>query len=382
MKKRAIEKQEPAREPVPLFASLMAPGASAAAAAVLESGWTGQGEVVKSFETKLQALYGLPNAPITVCSGTAALDLAYHLAEVDGGRVIVAAMTCAATVTPLVHRGCTILYADVHAHDGTIDVESVKRLINEHKGVSAIVAVDYGGRLCDYRALRAFGVPVIQDAAHNHAPVDVNNCGDYVCWSFQSIKTLTTVDGGALWCDNRAQLERGRVLRWFGLDRETNKGERGLQRIHEAGYKYHMHDVAAAIGCVNAEMVPDWISQMRGVAMDYRLHLRQLSVGLPAQENSTHWLFPLVFNSEREKELARRMLTKGKIGCGDVHMPVYRHPGLITGAQTSDAIEATCPGAREFAATQLCVPCGPWVTVRTVEYVAAAVRVATRLEGA
>lgn len=363
--------------PVPLFKSLMAPGASQAAAAVLESGWTGQGPVVDAFEAKLMALYGLPNAPITVYSGTAALDLAYHLAEVDGRKVIVAAMTCAATVTPLMHRGCTILYADVHAYSGNIDVDSVRRLLDEHKGVSAIVAVDYGGRLCNYRELRSFGIPVIQDAAHNHAPVDVNNCGDYVCWSFQSIKTLTTVDGGALWCDNRAQLERGRVLRWFGLDRQTTKGERGLQRIHEAGYKYHMNDVAAAIGCVNVSMVPDWLSKMRVVADCYHTLLKNETVDLPMNGRTTHWLFPIRFRSTWHKERAQRALTAQQIGCGEVHMPLYRHPGLVTGPGV-----AQCPGADEFARNQLCVPCGPWVTLNDVGRVAQAVCMATRQEEA
>src|SRR5439155_15332209 len=93
--------------------------------------------------------------------------------------------------------------------------------------------------------------------------------GDYVCWSFQAIKHLTTGDGGAL-LPPAEQLERGRLLRWYGLDRRSTESFRCCQNIREAGYKYHMNDIAASIGLENLPHAERLVSIHRSNAAWYQ----------------------------------------------------------------------------------------------------------------
>src|SRR5437773_29999 len=78
---------------------------------------------------------------------------------------------------------------------------SVRRLLEEHKRVKAIVAVDYGGTLPDLASLRGladmYGARLIEDCAHSFGAYG-HGLAHMECYSFQAIKHLTTGDGGAL----------------------------------------------------------------------------------------------------------------------------------------------------------------------------------------
>ena len=67
---------------------------------------------------------------------------------------------------------------------------------------------------------------------------------------------MTTGDGGALCCLDKKDSDLAKKLRWFGIDRIGSEpsilGER-IYNIDKAGYKYHMNNIAAAIGLGNIE---------------------------------------------------------------------------------------------------------------------------------
>ncbi len=91
---------------------------------VLNSDQIAEGEEVKLFEQELEAKLG--KRCLTVNSGTAALELAYELADIqDGDEVITPILTSTATNLPLKHRGAKIVFADI-TMDLKIDVEEVK----------------------------------------------------------------------------------------------------------------------------------------------------------------------------------------------------------------------------------------------------------------
>jgi len=239
---------------IPLFKVFTAPEAADRVAATLASGYLGEGRRVAEFERGFGDLIGSPVRPLAVNSCTSALDLALHLCGVGPGDVVISTpMTCTATNTMIVNRGAKILWADVDPLTGLIDPTSVAQLIDTW-GVDfrAILAVDWGGRLCDYDALKAAagGIPVIEDAAHVAGGQSWESRGDCVAFSFQAIKHLTTGDGGALIVP-AVERDRARLLRWYGLDRESSASFRCDQRITEAGYKYHLNDIAASIGLAN-----------------------------------------------------------------------------------------------------------------------------------
>ena len=103
------------------------------------------------------------------------------------------------------------------------------------------------------------GIKMILDAAHAFdAHFDgrpIHEFADYTCYSFQAIKHFTTGDGGALICKDPEDYRRSKALKWFGLDRDRAKDENGNWKgqqwdvdILEAGFKYNMNNVSAAIG--------------------------------------------------------------------------------------------------------------------------------------
>jgi len=255
---------------ISLFKVLMASDVMEKLAPVLQSGFIGQGPKVEEFEAALSVVLGAPDL-LTVNSCTSALDLALHLIGVGpGDEVVTTAQTCTATNGVIVNRGAVPVWADI-GMDGNISPLSVGECISSK--TKAIVAVDWGGRPCDYRDLKAYRIPVIEDAAHafgatyDGRPI-AQTGGDYVCWSFQAIKHLTSGDGGLLKVPPE-QVERARLLRWFGLDRRSSSSFRCAQNIQEVGFKVHMNDINATIGLANLNQALEAVGRHRANALWY-----------------------------------------------------------------------------------------------------------------
>src|SRR5215472_10644213 len=229
----------------------------------LYSGQVGQGPKVAEFEAALAPIVGNRNV-LTVNSGTSALQLALRLAGVRGGSVVTTPMTCSATVLPVLAEGAAPVWADIDPATGNIDPLDAERKLRP--GTAAILAVHWGGQPCDMGALldvgRRHGLPVIIDAAHalgaswSGEPVGAP-AADFTCFSLQAIKHITTIDGGILTTKDAADYRRGKLLRWYGIDRDAEQADaRVAADIPEWGYKFHMNDVAATIGLAQLEYLP------------------------------------------------------------------------------------------------------------------------------
>lgn len=321
----------------------------------------GQGPKVQEFERRFGALVGQETPlPLTTNSCTSALDLALHLIGVSlGDEVITTPMTCTATNSPIVTRRAKIVWADVDPETGLIDPVDVARKVT--KRTKAIMAVDWAGRSCDYHALRRGYIPVIQDAAHN-LMVDPDNHGDYVAWSFQAIKHLTTVDGGALLVPQK-HYERAKLLRWYGLDRESSADFRCAQNITEAGYKYHMNDVNATIGLSNLPHAEWVVSRHRENARWYSENLRGDVLLPPADDKGSWWLYTL--RVPDQADFIAHMADRG-VMAGQVHARNDTHKAF-------DYYNGPLPGVDEFSGHQVAIPVGWWLSDADRERVAEAV---------
>jgi perosamine synthetase len=241
-------------------------------AGVLESGWIGEGPAVKEFELALAQRIAAPNAT-ALNSCTSAIQLALRLAGVEpGDEVITTAMTCAATNMPILLAGAMPVWADICPSTGNISPQSISEKITEK--TRAIMVVHWGGYPCDMDSIAEIaarkGIPIIEDAAHalgsTYRDKNIGTHADYVCFSFQAIKAITTGDGGALVCREPAALERARSLKWFGIDRDkrvVNDYNIADWDILEPGYKYQMNDIAATIGLSQLPYLDDVIAQRR-----------------------------------------------------------------------------------------------------------------------
>ncbi len=336
-----------------LFKVAMAQSAMIDVVLVLDSGFIGQGPRVEEFEQGFGDLVGAPYPPLAVNSCTSALDLALHLIGVGpGDEVVSTPMTCTATNGVIVNRGARIVWADVDPFTGLISPEDVGRKITPK--TKAIMAVDWAGRPCDYPELRSSGIPVVQDAAHSLFA----SGGDYTCWSFQAIKFLTTGDGGALLAPPE-QMERGRLLRWYGLDRRSGDSFRCAQDIQEAGFKYHMNDIAAAIGLAN----------LRTAARNVGRHLENADWyadsfwGHEADTPCAYWLFTVLVE-DRDRFIAH--LAERGVEASPVHARNDKHRAF-------NFPSGPLPGVDYFAAHEVAIPVGWWLTLEEREQVIDAV---------
>jgi len=324
-------------------------------AEVLASGYIGQGPMVDKFEEALASTFGT-SPLVTVNSCTSALDLALELIGVGpGDKVLTTPQTCTATNSPIVKRHAIPVWCDVGV-TGVIDARSIARNREKHPDAKAVMVVDWAGQLPNFRELRkaANGIPIIEDAAHRFG----GDCGgDYVAWSFQAIKFLTTGDGGALLTPFN-QYQRAKLLRWYGLDRESSESFRCAQNIQEVGFKYHMNDIAASIGLTNLRLAQENLRRHRENAAYLSERL-----GIGFNPTSHYWFFPLTV-SNRDSFIAY-MAEKG-IDASQVHARNDKHAGF-------QYPNGELPGVDWFDAHQVAIPCGWWLTKDELDAVADAV---------
>ncbi|MEK0431709.1 MAG: hypothetical protein RL139_1513 [Gemmatimonadota bacterium] len=356
------------RAVIPLFRPLMTPEAVRAAADALTpaadgSLMIGQGPAVDRFEAQFRRYVDAPRDVLTTNSCTSALDLALHLIGVGAGdEVITTPQTCTATTGVIVNRGAVPVWADVDPLTGLIDPSSVAPLVTPK--TRAVMAVDWAGRSCDYAWLRraAGGLPVVQDAAHRGpTPLGAEH-GDYVAWSFQAIKFLTTVDGGALLCPYDLTTERARLLRWFGLDRRSAADFRCAQDIGEAGFKYHMNDVAASIGLANLPRARTAVVAQRARAARYNRALAGLPGLLvpPHDEACDYWLYTVLVDDRANFEAH---LNRAGVATSQVHARNDGHTAFRL-ANERATTRMRLPGLEAFSRRQVSIPVGWWLTDR------------------
>lgn len=347
------------------------------ASEALRSGWIGEGPRVREFEQRMGAVVG-SRFPVAVNSGTSALHLALVLAGVgDGDEVITTAQTMLATTTAILSVGARPVYADVEYDTGNLAARDVPRLISER--TRAILAVDWGGYPCDWDEIaalaRAHRIAVIDDAAHSLGATykgrPVGSLVPITCFSFQAIKHLTTGDGGMVCVSSEDAHERAVRLRWFGIDRFKRKpsviGEPEWN-VTELGYKYHMNDIAAAVGLGNLEDL-DWILQRRREIADaYRAAL----AGVPGMRlfryepdrTSANWLFSV--HVERREDFCRMMAARD-IMVSVVHLRIDRNG--VCGGERTDLHELA-----RFTETHVSLPVHPRLADEDVQRVIDAAR--------
>jgi len=357
-------------EAIPLFKVFMPKSVMKPLKEVLFSGYVGEGPRVEEFERKLASWFGSENV-LTLNSGTSAIQLALRLANVgQGDEVISTPMTCVATNEPILSIGAKIVWADIDPDTGNIDPEDVAKKIT--KKTKAIIVVHWGGYPCELEPLKALaathGIKLIEDACHAFGATyhgkPIGSISDFTCFSFQAIKEITTIDGGALVCKFKKDAERGRLLRWYGIDRKCNRKDfRCEEDIKEYGYKFHMNDVAATIGIEQLKYVEANLKKNRVNAAQYNDAFSSLaniaSLNYQKDRVSSYWLYtlrvknPLAFTT---------WMKKAKIIISRVHARNDLH------TMFKDSI-IDLPGVDEFVSSQVCIPVGWWLTQAEVAYI-------------
>ncbi len=316
---------------------------------VLDSGWLTTGPRSKLFEERFAAAVGVRHA-IALNSCTAALHLALEAVGVGPGHeVVVPTWTFAASAEVAVHLGARPVLVDVDARTLNATPEEILAAVTPR--TKAVVVVHVAGLPLDVERLVALmerrGIAVVEDAAHAFPSRIGGPSGRYAgtiaragAYSFYVTKTITTGEGGMLVTDDEALARRARVMSLHGISsdawrRYTASGS-WYYEIEDAGYKYNMTDMAAALGLVQLERAGELHSARSTLAAAYSARLAASSVAdvieLPAdaQDGSHAWHLYII-----RLALDRLGLDRGAViddlkavGIGtSVHfIPLHLHP--------------------------------------------------------
>jgi dTDP-4-amino-4,6-dideoxygalactose transaminase len=221
----------------------------AAVAETLRSGWLTTGPRAALLEERLADTLEADHV-LALSSGTAALHLALVALGIGAGdEVITSPITWPATANVIDHCGATPVFCDVREDDLTIDPARAAELVSAR--TKAILPVDLAGQPADLDAVRALGLPVVEDAAHafeaRYRGRKVGAVSDVTCFSLYATKNLAAGEGGVL-ATNRVELaDAVRAMRL------TRREAGGVYDQVGPGFKANLPDVFAAIALVQLD---------------------------------------------------------------------------------------------------------------------------------
>ena len=173
--------------------------------AVLESPqWGGFHPFVAEFERSFAA-YQHASYGISAFNGTVTLELASEVLGITAGdEVIVPAVSFISTATAISRVGAIPVFVDLDENSFNLDSRRVREAITSR--TKAVIAVHFGGTMCDIEALadicREHHLHLIEDAAHAHGSEwngrRAGSFGMAGSFSFQNGKVLCAGEGGML----------------------------------------------------------------------------------------------------------------------------------------------------------------------------------------
>ncbi len=309
----------------------------------LRSGWLTMGPKTVRFEEEFARYIGSKYS-VTSNSCTASLHLALKAIDLKpGDEVIIPAMTFTATGEVICYFNAKPVIVDVDRDTHNIDTSKIEQAITSK--TRAIIPVHFAGQPCDMDEILGiadkYGLFAIEDAAHSlpawYKGRKVGTIGDMTCFSFYATKTLATGEGGMITTENDEWAERIKVLRLHGISKDawkrySNEGS-WFYEVIEAGYKYNMTDIQAALGIAQLKKV-EWMRERRVyIAERYTEAFRGLdAIAVPSVEPdrvSAWHLYVIKLNVEAlqaDREAFIEGLKAKGIGASVHFIPLHIHP--------------------------------------------------------
>ena len=379
---------------IPLFKVFMSDSVGQSVNDVLYSGFIGQGQKVEHFEDVLKQWLNNRRL-VTTNSGTSALHLALHLLKrpytkvefgalgyqtwsglESGDEVLCTPLTCTATNFPVLANGLKIKWVDVDPKTLNMDLDDLERKIT--KNTKFILLVHWGGYPVDLdrvktiqektKNLYGFKPVIIEDCAHSlgstYKGEKLGNHGNIAMYSFQAIKHITSGDGGMLVLPHHDLYERAKLLRWYGIDRESNKKDfRCEDDIPEWGFKFHMNDINATIGIENFKHQERLLSINRDNAKFYDDQFKDIS-GITLTERkpdreSAFWIYSMLV--DRKEDFMSKMKD-----CDIMVSQVHERNDIHS---CVSEFKTHLPNLDKIVPKLVSIPVGWWVSKNDREYI-------------
>ncbi len=311
--------------------------------AVMRSGWLGTGPKVAQFEDEFRAYLGVKHVA-AVNSCTAALHLSLLAANLKpGDEVITTPMTFCSSVNAILHANCTPVLADVNPATMNIDPQALRACITPK--TRAILPVHFAGRPCEMDAIMQIAAEhklrVIEDCAHaietTYGGKHAGTFGDFGCFSFYVTKNVITGEGGMVVARDEADAARVKTLALHGMSKDawrrfSDDGYKHYQ-VTEAGFKYNMMDLQAAIGIPQLRRLEVNAHRREEIWRHYDLALAAFPIALPApaepRTRHARHLYTILVDEARTgvaRDAFMNAMTRENIGVGVHYLSIPEHP--------------------------------------------------------
>jgi len=292
----------------------------------LTVGWLGMGSFTKEFEEGIAAYLGLRNRYVVATNtGTSALHLALMSANIGpGDEVIVPSFNFVADHQAIHAVGAHPVLCDIRESDLGIDCAKAEKLITAK--TKAIMPLHYAGIPCDldgvYALAKRHKLRVIEDATHafgtHHKGKMIGSFGDITCFSFDPVKVITSIDGGAIVFNDESEVQRLHEFRLLGINRDTVERYKN-SRVWEydvvsMGYRYHLSNINANIGLSQLSRANEFIGSRQESCKSYQKFLKGTD-GLVLPNSNYQDISPFIYFvrvlGNRRNELAWALKREG-----------------------------------------------------------------------
>jgi len=267
--------------PYSFFGSIYDQEEEKAVLAAMKQDTLTMGPQVTAFQAEFARMCGVKHA-FAVSNCTTGMHLCTQLFNLKkGDEVIVTPNTFIATSRVLLKEKVKPVYADIDPRTFNIDPADVARKVTPK--TRAIYVVHYGGQMCDMDPImeiaRKHNLYVLEDCAHTpgaeYKGRKAGSIGDVGCFSFHSLKNMTTCGEGGMITTNRDEwvkpIEALRCMNlshWAGQQQDFQYGKHKLHKVVEGNYvdywvpshfdvedvnghwgnNYRMNEIQAAVG--------------------------------------------------------------------------------------------------------------------------------------
>jgi dTDP-4-amino-4,6-dideoxygalactose transaminase len=311
---------------IPVFKPLIEQPEFDATRQALELGWLGMGSYVSDFEQAVHKLIDAGDRHVAaVSTGHAALHLSLLVAGVGpGDEVLTPAFNNIADFQAILATGAQPVLCDIDDDTLCIDLAKAEPLISSR--TKALIAMDYDCLLCDHDAVAQLAarhnLRVIHDAAHafgsRYQGKMVGSFSDICMFSFDPVKTITCIDGGAIVVRTREELEAIHEMRLIGMGQPSSvmyTNQRAwTYDVKRLGFRYHMANLHAAMGLAQIAKMPIISETRRAACRFYNAELSGLpDVVVPKTtfDEVTPFLYYLRVPAERRDALRAHLKERG-----------------------------------------------------------------------
>jgi len=330
------------------------------------------GPNVQAFETEFACMAGV-NHSIAMSSCTAALEVSLTFQNIAEGEVIVPAETFVATGMAVLLAGGTPVFAEVSASTFCLDLNDVKRRVNNK--TKGIILVHFSGMItpdinkfvefCNERNLF-----LIEDAAHAPgAMLDGNAAGSFGnagCFSFYPTKVITAGEGGMLTTNDDDLAMYARSQQHRGRDMQAS-----VEQYTLPGRNIRMTEMAALLGRVQLSHLDEFLEQRQKLAEIYRYEFEadsRVTVVLPNEKKSSScWKIPVLLDATIDRDRLTAEMGEAGVSVDWAYQPALHLQPIFRNLYGN--IEGQLPHTEAILARHLCLPCHPQMRVDDAVYV-------------